>query len=106
MRNSIVRVAIGAMVAAASGLGACSGDMPKEDVGVSSEALSSNARILNFEAVGSSDWSTSTGSIASTTDRVEGAYAMAATNTGNATFVSANLVTLGNISNSLTLDIK
>ncbi len=105
MVRGFVRVLAGAMVSAAFALGACSGDMPTENVGSVSEALTSNARILNFEQVGT-DWATTAGTLGSSTDRVEGSYSLSAVNTTNATFVSANLVNLGNVGSSLSVDVK
>jgi RHS repeat-associated protein len=86
--------------------GACSGDGTKhdDDVGVLEAALSSNARILSFEAVGQ-DWQTTMGSIASSTNRVEGAYALAASHTQSATFTSAALSSLGTVGDNVTIDL-
>jgi RHS repeat-associated protein len=87
--------------------GACSGDRAEEgveDLGESQEALSSNARILSFEAVGQ-DWQTTLGTISSSTNRVEGTYALAAAHTQSATFTSAALSSLGAVGNSVTIDV-
>jgi hypothetical protein len=95
------------LLLAVGSFGACSGDRPEDDIGDLAEtrqALSSNARILSFEAVGE-DWQATLGTITSSTNRVEGAYALAASHTQSATFTSAALSSLGMVGDGVSIDV-
>jgi len=87
---------------------ACSAPAPSEDVGARSQSLSaSQARILGFESVGSgsTDWSTTTGTVSQSTRHVEGVRSLAFANGTSAQIRSAALSSLGAVSDKLTLDL-
>lgn len=90
-------------------LAACSSEPTSgESLGSSSQALtSSQQRILGFESVGSgsSDWTSSAGTLTQSTRHVEGASSLAIANGGNAEIKSAALSSLGPVADKLSLDL-
>ena len=80
---------------------------PPEVVGQSSQALTSaQQRILGFESVGagSTDWTTTSGTLSQSTRHAEGSGSLAIANGGNAEIKSAALSSLGPVADKLTLE--
>ncbi len=96
-------------VSVALALAACSDQSSTvESVGEASQALTSTqARILGFESVGSgsTDWTTTSGTLSQSTRHVEGAKSLAIASGGNAEIKSAALSSLGPVADKITLDL-
>jgi hypothetical protein len=89
-------------------LAACSDRSSPESLGHTSQALTAaQQRIFGFEAVGpgSSDWTTSSGTLSQSTRHVEGSSSLAIANGGNAEIKSAALSSLGPVADKVTLDL-
>jgi hypothetical protein len=87
---------------------ACSAPAPSESLGALSQSLSATqTRILGFESVGSgsTDWTTTTGSVSQSTRHVEGLRSLAFGNGTSAQIRSAALSSLGPVADKLTLDL-
>lgn len=95
--------------AVAVALAACSSDQRGDElVGSASQDLTTDQqRILGFESIGggSSDWTSTSGSISQSSQHVEGNGSLAIANSGNATITSAPLSSLGQIADKITLDL-
>jgi RHS repeat-associated protein len=75
-----------------------------ESVGAVTGALSTDQqRVLGFESV--SDWTTTSGSLASSNRHVEGAHSLAISNGGNSEIDSRALSSLGPVASAITLDV-
>jgi RHS repeat-associated protein len=90
-------------------LAACSSDQgAREIVGSASQALTSvQQRVLGFEAVGSgsTDWTTSSGTLSQSARHADGSGSLAIAHGGNATITSAALSSLGAVANKISVDL-
>jgi hypothetical protein len=96
------------IVALALAVGACSGaepyDAASESLGQTGQALVDAGAVFGFES--SSDWTVSAGNKSSTTDRSQGAAALAVNNFSYADVTSVPLGVLSGVTSTLQLDVK